>query len=202
MLFFLRGWFKSYLRSSSQSVHQGSYSTPLASTVGGWFPRMAVYPRVWLPHYSRGTLLVHRRDSVGTEPWRRCIYSLSRCVFTGHACEATPQKTLQWERGKRNRVGPNSLCLGFAHRPAIFQSPSALLLPGRRLPLAFMPSGGEESIHGGTGKRWDSVVLDHRWEVGQESDQLPSMGQGAVRGRKEEAVLFNHHTYSSIFWGI
>lgn len=46
------------------------------------------------------------------------------------------------------------------------------------------------------------VVLGHRREVGEtgKSDQLPSTGQVAVRGRKEEMVILNCHTPSSIFW--
>lgn len=180
---------------------------------------------VRIPHYTGVSgipiPLVHRRGSADTLHRRTwilsfCVCSYRACPITHHhrkfhveqePCEQEQARTRCWGSSEDpwpNRAGPNFLWLGFAHAPSIFQRPSALILPGQRIPSAFTSPWREEFHHGGKGKWWGSPALNHRQEAGRtgetESDQLPSTAWVAVRGRKENTVILNCHTCSCLLW--
>ena len=196
-----------------------SCSTPLASVLWGLLPATVMEESLTIlesqespsPWFTEGAQLTHCTEGHECYP--------SAFVHTGHAPLHNPTENSMWNRWAEqartrrwgspedpwpDRAGPNFLWLGFAHGPGIFQRPSALILPGQRIPSAFMSPWREEFHHGGKGKWWGSLALNHRQEAGRtgetESDQLPSTAWVAVRGRKETTGILNCHTCSCLLW--
>lgn len=181
----------------------------------GWLPRMAVYPRVWLPHYSRGTLLVHWRDSVRHRALKE-VHTHHLAVFlqgthvkphhrkrySGREGRGTIQNRCCSEDPCQNRAEPNSSAwalptgLPYSRDPLPWYCqdrgyPLPSCLPGVRNPFT-EEQGSDGAVWFWTtdGKLGKRVTNFLQWDG----------GRWVVRGRKEEIVLFNRHICSSIFW--